>query len=33
MNYEREGGVVLLDGLEELKTFSRHDLAGRKKKK
>jgi MFS superfamily sulfate permease-like transporter len=33
MIYEREGGVVVLEGLDEHKSFSRHDLAGRKKKK
>jgi hypothetical protein len=32
-NYEREGGIVVLDGLEEHKAFSKHHLAGRKQKK
>jgi len=32
-NYERDGGVVVIEGLNEHKSFSKHDLAGRKKKK
>lgn len=31
-NYEREGGTVLVEGLENHTTFSQHELAGRKKK-
>jgi len=31
-NYEREGGEVVIEGLNDYKTFSKHDLAGRKKK-
>jgi MFS superfamily sulfate permease-like transporter len=33
MNYEKEGGVVVLEGLDEHKAFSQHHLAGRKNKK
>ena len=32
-NYEREGGEVKIEGLNDHKTFSKHHLAGRKKKK
>ncbi|MFA9220580.1 MAG: SulP family inorganic anion transporter [Sediminibacterium sp.] len=32
-NYEREGGEVIIEGLNDHKTFSKHHLAGRKKKK
>lgn len=31
-NYEREGGEVIIEGLSEHKTFSKHHLAGRKRK-
>ena len=32
-NYERGGGEVTIEGLSDYKTFSKHDLAGRKKNK
>jgi MFS superfamily sulfate permease-like transporter len=32
-NYEREGGEVVIKGLNDHKTFSKHHLAGRNKKK
>jgi MFS superfamily sulfate permease-like transporter len=31
-NYEREGGEVIIQGLSNHKTFSKHQFAGRKKK-
>jgi MFS superfamily sulfate permease-like transporter len=33
MDYEKEGGVVVLEGLDDHKAFSKHHLAGRKQKK
>jgi hypothetical protein len=32
-NYEREGGEVVVKGLNDHKAFSKHHLAGRNKKK